>query len=107
MSRLLRYLNSSPFYLGCVLSATGHYLLALAATDVQQPTRWVDITFQILAGALDKLGIGAKTSSGYGRMVFIDPPEDPQLQRAEGYRREVMELKDVAGQIHGYYQKLS
>jgi CRISPR-associated protein Cmr6 len=92
--------NPIPF-----LSATGHYLFALAALDLEQPTRWADITFHILAEALDKLGIGAKTSSGYGRMVFIDPPEDPQLQRAESYRREVMALKDVAGQIHGYYQK--
>jgi CRISPR-associated protein Cmr6 len=95
--------NPIPF-----LSATGHYLLALSAPDFQQPTRWIDITFQILAEALEKLGIGAKTSSGYGRLAFIDSPArsiDPELKIAEGYKKEVMALRDVAGQIHGYYQK--
>ncbi|TMC18975.1 MAG: type III-B CRISPR module RAMP protein Cmr6 [Chloroflexi bacterium] len=90
------------------LSATGHYLLALSAPDFEQPTRWIDITFQILAEALDKLGIGAKTSSGYGRIAFIDPPAkplDPELKIAQGYIKEVMALRDVAGQIPGYYQK--
>lgn len=95
--------NPVPF-----LSATGQYLLALSAPDFQQPTRWVDLTFQILAEALDKLGIGAKTSSGYGRLTFIDPPirpVDPQLKMAEGYRREVMAIRNVAGEINAYYQK--
>jgi CRISPR-associated protein Cmr6 len=63
--------NPVPF-----LSATGIYLLALAAPDLQQDasqhTRWIDITFQILAKALDEFGIGAKTSSGYGRMQLLD-----------------------------------
>ncbi len=97
--------NPIPF-----LSATGHYLLALAAPDFKQQTRWIDITFQILADALDKLGIGAKTSSGYGRMAFLDSPTtpvDPELKIAEGYKRgiEAMALRDVAGQVPGYYQK--
>lgn len=61
--------NPVPF-----LSATGSYLLALAAPDFQQPTRWVDITFQILAEALEQFGIGAKTSSGYGRLELLDSP---------------------------------
>jgi CRISPR-associated protein Cmr6 len=51
------------------LSATGQYLLVLAAPDL--PTRWIDITFQILAEALMQFGIGAKTSSGYGRMTLL------------------------------------
>jgi len=60
--------NPVPF-----LSATGTYLLALAAPDFQQDTphtRWIDLTFQILVEALEHYGIGAKTSSGYGRMAF-------------------------------------
>jgi CRISPR-associated protein Cmr6 len=95
--------NPIPF-----LSATGKYLIALAAPDFPQPTRWVDLTFQILEEALDKLGIGAKTSSGYGRITFIDPPikpADPQIKIAEGYIREVMAIKNVAGEINAYYQK--
>jgi CRISPR-associated protein Cmr6 len=95
--------NPIPF-----LSATGTYWLVLAAPDFQQSTRWVDITFQILADALNKLGIGAKTSSGYGRMEFIDPPIrpiDPEIKKAEGYKREVETIKDIASQMPGYYQK--
>ncbi|MBA2395427.1 MAG: type III-B CRISPR module RAMP protein Cmr6 [Ktedonobacteraceae bacterium] len=95
--------NPIPF-----LSATGDYLLALAAPDFREQTRWVDLTFQILAEALEKLGIGAKTSSGYGRMTFLDAPikpAHPELKIAEGYKREVVALRDVAGQIPGYAQK--
>lgn len=47
------------------LSATGAYLLALAGPD-----DWVAAAYQILALALEEEGIGAKTSSGYGRMVL-------------------------------------
>jgi CRISPR-associated protein Cmr6 len=96
--------NPVPF-----LSATGTYLLALVAPDFQQPTRWIDLTFQILAEALDKLGIGAKTSSGYGRMEFLDPPVkpiDPEVKRAEAYKHiiEMMKESDVAGQLPGYHR---
>lgn len=45
------------------LSATGSYLVALAG-----PTLWVEATFKLLQIALVEEGIGAKTSSGYGRM---------------------------------------
>jgi CRISPR-associated protein Cmr6 len=45
------------------VSATGSYLLALCG-----PNEWVDAAFKILALALKEEGIGAKTSSGYGRM---------------------------------------
>jgi len=47
------------------ISATGSFLVALAG-----PSAWVDKAFEILALALEKEGIGAKTSSGYGRMSF-------------------------------------
>jgi len=47
------------------LSATGTYLVALAG-----PPLWVDAAFRILEKALAQDGVGAKTSSGYGRMVL-------------------------------------
>jgi len=47
------------------LSATGTYLLALAG-----PTEWIPPTFRLLELALKAEGVGAKTSSGYGRMMF-------------------------------------
>lgn len=45
------------------LTATGKYLIALSGDDA-----WVDAAFQILENALAQEGIGAKISSGYGRM---------------------------------------
>lgn len=95
--------NPVPF-----LSATGTYLIALAAPDLEQADIWISITFQVLENALKILGIGAKTSSGYGRMELEPPlaePIDLEMKKAEGYKLEVDALKDVAGQIHGYYQK--
>ena len=59
------------------LSATGTYLVALAAPDMPQPDAWINITFSILEKALAELGIGAKTSSGYGRMKLKLPPAKP------------------------------
>jgi len=49
------------------ISANGTYLIALAG-----PSEWVDAAFAILSHALRLMGIGARTSSGYGRLV-MDP----------------------------------
>ena len=51
------------------LSATGKYLVALAG-----PIPWVEATFKLLQIALAEEGIGAKTSSGYGRMSMEATP---------------------------------
>lgn len=57
------------------LSATGYYLIALAAPDLQEKDAWIQFTFDILEQALQHWGIGAKTSSGYGRMERV--PGEP------------------------------
>lgn len=54
--------NPVPF-----ISATGEFLIALSG-----PSEWVEITFDILGFALQIEGIGAKTSSGYGRLNLED-----------------------------------
>jgi CRISPR-associated protein Cmr6 len=51
------------------LSATGTYLIALAASEGGDD--WICSVLEILRNALGEMGIGAKTSSGYGRMKFI------------------------------------
>ena len=51
-------------------TATGCYLVALAGPPAPWARPWVDVAFQILGFALQDMGIGAKTSSGYGRMVL-------------------------------------
>ncbi len=45
------------------LSATGSYMLAL-----EGPIAWVHKAYDILGLALAEMGVGAKTSSGYGRL---------------------------------------
>jgi CRISPR-associated protein Cmr6 len=44
---------------------TSHGRFLLAATG---PQEWVDAAWEILQGALEEEGIGAKTAAGYGRM---------------------------------------
>lgn len=55
--------NPVPF-----LTATGSYLIALAASELEEQEAWIEKTFAILRYALKEMGIGAKTSSGYGRL---------------------------------------
>jgi len=54
------------------LTATGTFLIPLSG-----PQEWVKAAFEIVALALAREGIGAKTSSGYGRMNFIQPAGEP------------------------------
>ena len=65
------------------LSATGKYLLALRSDFPE----WVQAAFAILGRALREEGIGAKTSSGYGRMEI-----EPEPVRVEPGRAEAEEL---------------
>lgn len=57
--------NPVPF-----ISATGEYMIALSAPEGCED--WINLTFDILGFALAHEGIGAKTSSGYGRMKLQD-----------------------------------
>lgn len=65
------------------VSATGSYLVALAG-----PKAWVDLAFQILGWALESMGVGAKTSSGYGRMRLLsrDEQEKRPIKREEAVK---------------------
>jgi len=115
--------NPVPF-----LSATGSYLVALGG-----PEAWVERTFEILGHALQEYGVGAKTSSGYGRMalegfqlhsegIAVSVPDarnvtpattllpaaiDPDQSQIDELiaRIEELPLSSVAGQINNYYQQ--
>lgn len=81
------------------LSATGQYLVALSG-----PPGFVSRAFDILRLALAGAGVGAKTSSGYGRMELADPPPapvDPARQRADELigRIKAMPSGKVANEI--------
>jgi CRISPR-associated protein Cmr6 len=99
--------NPVPF-----LSTTGKYLIALAAPDLDNGEGyrdlWIEKVFEILTEALLVMGIGAKTSSGYGRMHKVDlpaQPAHPEVRVAEGYKREIEAVKDIPSQMNGYYQQ--
>ena len=55
--------NIIPF-----LSATGSYIVAISS--ISGDVVWAKAAHTILCNALNHLGIGAKTSSGYGRMTL-------------------------------------
>jgi CRISPR-associated protein Cmr6 len=88
--------NPVPF-----LSATGKYLIALAG-----PPAWVSAVFEILKHALALAGVGAKTSSGYGRMTIGPPLVDTDQARADTVIAAIQALKpsEVAGRIHAFYE---
>ncbi len=89
--------NPVPF-----LTATGEYLVALAAPDLEKPTDWITITFKLLELALQTLGIGAKTSSGYGRMELL---VDPEIKKAEGYKQEISAVKNIASEMPNHHRR--
>jgi len=68
--------NPVPF-----ISATGEYLIALAAPEGCEA--WRELAREILVSALENEGIGGKTSSGYGRMTMEAEPVDPEQQKAQ------------------------
>ncbi len=87
------------------LTATGSFLIALAGPD-----EWVEKTYQILELALKEEGIGAKTSSGYGRMCFeenvaVGPRPKPK-EHYEIEKRRLMAESPPAGRIRGVVIKV-
>jgi CRISPR-associated protein Cmr6 len=100
------------------LSAIGRYLIALSG-----PSLWVNATFHILELALTEIGVGAKTSSGYGRLYFVNTSgiasESPkagavaesanpaQQQIVEQFERQLSALSQhrVAGEIYAYVER--
>jgi CRISPR-associated protein Cmr6 len=81
------------------LAATGSYLIALAG-----PPAWVETVFAILKLALAEYGVGAKTSSGYGRLELMSAPArpvDPDRQKADELIRriEAISINKVPGEI--------
>ncbi|HZO75959.1 MAG TPA: type III-B CRISPR module RAMP protein Cmr6 [Ktedonobacteraceae bacterium] len=98
------------------LSATGSYLVALAAPDIKAASdtkegsereQWLSSAGSLLRAALKHMGIGAKTSSGYGRMDLdeIKPPVDPLARRIQGSIKEVNAIGNhaVSGQIQNHF----
>jgi CRISPR-associated protein Cmr6 len=52
------------------ISASGNYLLAISS--IEGAEKWIEFVFLILCQALREEGVGAKTSSGYGRATLTE-----------------------------------
>ncbi|MCP4422788.1 MAG: type III-B CRISPR module RAMP protein Cmr6 [Chloroflexi bacterium] len=63
------------------LTVTGDFLIALHAPDAPG---WADVAYGILKQALQEIGIGAKTSSGYGRAAYA-PPKGYERGRVKNF----------------------
>lgn len=84
------------------LSATGKYLIALAAPKGCES--WRDLAFHILEQALKHEGVGAKTSSGYGRATFEPQPVNQNERRVEEMVRAIKSIPGdkLAGELGGH-----
>lgn len=91
------------------LSATGNYLIALAAPALESNSPWFTKTFEILGYALKDMGIGAKTSSGYGRMKLEQKVDlsSPDIQAALRLKVEIDKMPDVevSRRMQSYFPK--
>lgn len=83
------------------ITCTGSFLLALAGPD-----QWVDRAFDILKLALANEGIGARTSSGYGRMEFQSEMEVPQEGGYELMKARIRKEKPPLGFERGTVAKV-
>ncbi len=90
--------NPVPF-----LSADGAYLIALAG-----PEEWVTAAFDLLKHSLELAGVGAKTSSGYGRLSLeLGPPVELEQKEVADLIQQIEALPNaaVAGSIHGVFEQ--
>lgn len=88
------------------VSATGTYLIALGGDE-----HWASAVMNILVMALRDTGIGAKTSSGYGRiaMYSIEPTDQAWPALGEVFSGQIADAntKNVLIEVPGYLpQKL-
>jgi CRISPR-associated protein Cmr6 len=98
--------NPVPF-----ISATGSYLLALSGDPGCDGL--VINTIEILTHALRDYGVGAKTSSGYGRATLADPPMTAAENQArilrlreEGVEKSVTEIRTITGDLKDIKNRL-
>lgn len=80
------------------LTATGSYLIALSGES-----EWVEKAFEILALALEHEGVGAKTSSGYGRLIFEGTETAPtsSVETYELRKKKLLDGSPPAGRFRG------
>ncbi|VAW32273.1 CRISPR-associated RAMP Cmr6 [hydrothermal vent metagenome] len=78
------------------LTVTGNFLIALHASDAPA---WAEVGYGILGKALQEMGIGAKTSSGYGRMNLRANPMKRPFKLKKGAFIRAIVTKIVGGDV--------
>ena len=74
------------------VTAAGSFLIAL-----EGQADWVKAAFEILTLALEREGVGAKTSSGYGRMCFKDESASPSPGETYATRKKTLLQETLPG----------
>jgi len=89
------------------LSAIGSYLIALSAPP--NCDEWLTCVWLILEAALRHSGVGAKTSSGYGRLKLEMPPPAPGQGIADDLIKQIQAIptNQVAGMVPQRAQELN
>jgi CRISPR-associated protein Cmr6 len=83
------------------LSASGNYLLAISG--VESVEKWVEFVFLILGQALREEGVGAKTSSGYGRATLSELPPSEKEKSAANARLLESSVAQLVAEIRGIH----
>ncbi len=79
------------------ITATGRFLIALSG-----PPKWVKAAFEILELALEREGVGAKTSSGYGRLSFQSQESAHETGESHAIRKKaLLQETPPAGRFRG------
>lgn len=68
-------------------TVSGTFLIALVLNRPTDPAEWLDAAAKLLQIGLTELGVGAKTNSGYGRVVFDLPGESGKGETAADARK--------------------
>ncbi len=109
--------DQSPIPIPFITVANTTFAFAVAAVNSRH-TNDVALVREWLQEALEKYGVGGKTSAGYGYFrdvqniesllmeELLQVPVDPEVKKAEGSIREIeaMSVNNVASQIYSYYQ---
>jgi CRISPR-associated protein Cmr6 len=88
------------------LTVTGTFLVALQPSPGAEG--WEEVAYGILGHAAAELGVGAKTSSGYGRMELNGKAaESPETEGVYRFEQELTDLPNnrVAQEIGGFVNR--
>lgn len=85
------------------VSSSGKYLVALSASQEAAELGWLETAMEILTIGLTQLGIGAKTSAGYG---YLQPVNNPDNDIAK-HQKESAKQSDMCMELEQWFDSNS